>query len=62
MANKFASPLALRYVEVPLCSGWLSFVRALTTMHVACAEEKSKKLTPFFSLGRELHHTFKCQE
>ena len=31
MANKFASPLALRYVEVPLYSGWLSFVRALTT-------------------------------
>ena len=31
MANKFVSPLALRYVEVPLCSGWLSLVRALRT-------------------------------
>ena len=31
MANKFVSPLALGHVEVPLCSGWLSFVRALTT-------------------------------
>ena len=31
MAKKLASPLALRYVEVPLCSGWLSLVRALRT-------------------------------